>query len=226
MKMKNKLSAMIPGIILVLVGGAYLGNAFGMWDFSIFFDGWWTLFILIPCATNLIKYGANMFNIVGLTIGTFWLFSEWELINFEIVWKAVVPILVIAVGIKIIFQNSRDDAFSKTSSKDGSMPNLFAIFGGSSPNYSNLEFRGCNAYAIFGGVDINLRNAIINENCIINGYALFGGIDIMLPENVKVKTASTPIFGGISNAYMSSADEKAPTVYVRSTSIFGGVEIK
>lgn len=224
--MKNKFAAVLPGIILVLLGGGYLGNAFGLWDFNLFFDGWWTLFILIPCAINLMTYGANLFNVTGLAIGTFWLFSAWNIISFRIVWKAVVPIIIIAVGLKIIFQNSRNDSAYKNIKQDGSMPNLFAMFGGSSPNYNNLEFHGCNAYAIFGGVDINLRNAIINEDCIINGYALFGGVDILLPEKVKVKTSSTPIFGGVSNVYMSSVDANSPTVYVRSTSIFGGVEIK
>ncbi|MGB5823105.1 MAG: LiaF domain-containing protein [Proteocatella sp.] len=224
--MKNKFAAVLPGIILVLLGGGYLGNTFGLWKFNLFFDGWWTLFILIPCAINLITYGANMFNVIGLIIGTFWLFSAWDIISLRIVWKAVVPILIIAIGMKIIYQNSRNDFTYRNIKQDGSAPNLFAIFGGSNPNYNNLEFHGCNAYAIFGSVDINLRNAIISEDCIINCYALFGGVDILLPGKVKVRTSSTPIFGGVANKYMSPVDENSPTVYVRSTSIFGGVEIK
>lgn len=224
--MKNKMANILPGVILILIGAGYLGNVFGIWNFSVFFDGWWTLFILIPFATNLLSYGPSLFNIMGLGLGTLLLFSAWDLISFSLMAKGVFPLILIMAGINMLFKNSRDNIDPSKFKSMGKLPNYFAMFGGSEPNYNNLEFFGCNSFAAFGGVDINLRNAIIKENVIITNFAIFGGVEILLPPGVKVVTSSVPIFGGVSNSYMSLTDDNSPTVYIKSTSIFGGVDIK
>ena len=41
------------GILLIVVGILFLGRNMDWWDFSIFFDGWWTLFIIVPCFIGL-----------------------------------------------------------------------------------------------------------------------------------------------------------------------------
>ena len=101
-----------------------------------------------------------------------------------------------------------------------------ATFGGQNIDFSNEEFKGCNMTAVFGGIDCDLKNSIINDDIVINVSAIFGGVDIKVPSNVKVKVASTPIFGGVSNERKNPKDEKAKTIYVNATCIFGGVDIK
>ena len=80
--------------------------------------------------------------------------------------------------------------------------------------------------AIFGGVKLDLKNAIIDQDVVINASAIFGGIDIYVPKNVKVKTKSVPIFGGVNNKANISTDEKSHTIYINGTAVFGGIEIK
>ena len=41
------------GIVLIAVGVIIALHAFGVADISIFFDGWWTLFIIVPCTVGL-----------------------------------------------------------------------------------------------------------------------------------------------------------------------------
>ena len=48
-------------------------------------------------------------------------------------------------------------------------------------------FRGAELNAIFGGIDYDLRGAVIEPDCAIKATAIFGGIDIIVPENVKVR---------------------------------------
>ena len=45
----TKLSKILWGVVLILVGGIFALNAFGVTDVEVFFDGWWTLFIIVPC---------------------------------------------------------------------------------------------------------------------------------------------------------------------------------
>ena len=61
---------------------------------------------------------------------------------------------------------------------------------------------------------------------VINASSIFGGIDILAPSNVKVKTKSTSIFGGVENKSNTNGEENTHTIYVNGTAIFGGVEIK
>ena len=46
---------MIWGIIFIIIGLVLGVNALGIAKIDIFFDGWWTLFIIIPCLVGLFK---------------------------------------------------------------------------------------------------------------------------------------------------------------------------
>ena len=79
--------------------------------------------------------------------------------------------------------------------------------------------------AVFGGIDLDLTNAIINEDKVITVCAIFGGVDIIMPSNVNVEIRSISIFGGIDSKKTAKI-ENAPTVYIDGTCIFGGASIK
>ena len=57
------------GIVLIVVGLIIGGNALGITNINIFFDGWWTLFIIVPCFIGLFKEREKTGNIIGLLIG-------------------------------------------------------------------------------------------------------------------------------------------------------------
>ena len=73
---------------------------------------------------------------------------------------------------------------------------------------------------------LNLKEATINKDQIINVNAIFGGVDIIVPQNVNIKVKSTPIFGGTSNKVKTVFNENLPTIYINSVTMFGGVDIK
>lgn len=227
--MRSKITNFILGFIFIIIGVGLVGNAYGWWYFNIFFDGWWTLFIIIPCALSIIRHGFNVGSIIGLGIGVVFLLSAQDIFDFDNVWKLVLPAIFVAIGLSIIFKGSFNRQFYsevKILSEKGGMPEINAIFSGQTPNFNNMPFTGCNANAIFGGVELNLRNAIISEDCVINASAIFGGVDIYLPYNVNAKINCTPIFGGVDSKAVPCTDPNAPTVYINATCIFGGVDVK
>ena len=85
-------------------------------------------------------------------------------------------------------------------------------------------FEGAELTALFGGVECNLKNAVIEKDCVIRASAIFGGIDILVPDYVNVKVNSNCLFGGISNE--TAFHPNAPTIYITGTCMFGGMEIK
>ncbi len=47
--------------------------------FALFFKGWWTLIIIIPCVVSIIRRGAGSGRIIGLVIGVILLLGSWDL---------------------------------------------------------------------------------------------------------------------------------------------------
>ena len=79
---------------------------------------------------------------------------------------------------------------------------------------------------VFGEVTIDLRNAKINEDVVINTSSIFGGIDLFIPEDINVKVKSTSIFGGVDDKRKNRNNDSKYTIYINSTCLFGGVDIK
>lgn len=226
--MKLKPSNLIWGIIFILAGVGFAGNVLDLWDFNLFFNGWWTLFIIIPCIVSLIQNGFSTGNVIGLSIGVLLLLSMQGLFDFAIVGKLIVPIIFIMIGISIIFKNvlHKDGDHHINTKYQGGNSEHSAIFAGSSYRITGEKFMGTTMNAIFGGVELDLRDAIIDEDVVINATAVFGGIEISVPYNVKVKVSNIPVFGGVSNKVPTSRDLNAPTVFLNSTCMFGGIDVK
>lgn len=227
--MRKNVAQVGIGLFLILAGVLYIGRLFGLWDIGVFFDGWWTLFIIIPAILAMTNNGINFGNVIMLSIGALLLLDAQGILQDNIGFKLIFPVIIIAIGANIIFtrNNSYDSAvYDEVKKNNSNQENILAIFGGNEQNYTNKIFTGVSTCAIFGGVELDLRNAIIEKDCVIETCDIFGGTDISLPTNVKVRLNVTPIFGGVENNHISSPEGNAPTVYINSTCIFGGAEIK
>ena len=226
----KKLSKILWGIALILVGGIFALNAFGLTDIEVFFDGWWTLFIIVPCFIGIFNDQDKTGNIVGLFIGVFLLLCCQDVLSFGMLWKLVIPVVIVIIGAKLILTAIFGDKANKMlieSRQNGSnVKNGFAAFSGQDMNFDGEVFEGAELNAIFGGVKCDLRNAIIEKDCAITASAVFGGIDILIPDNVNVKITSNSIFGGVSEKKHRPYIEGAVTLYINANCIFGGVDIK
>ncbi|MFC4493495.1 DUF1707 domain-containing protein [Streptomyces ovatisporus] len=115
------------------------------------------------------------------------------------------------------------DAGSACGPKD----NLVAIFSGSSRKGRYRAPRKINAFACFGGIEIDLTEAVFEQqHLLINATAIFGGIDIRVPENVTLRQKGAGIFGGFDVRTAEADDPSAPVVLVQGAAIFGGVDAK
>lgn len=218
------------GIVLVAVGVLLALNALKLIDFNIFFDGWWTLIIIIPCFIGLISDNDKTGDLIGLCIGVFLLLCCLDILRFDLLFKLLLPIIIVIVGCKLIFGSFRSNKNHKVMedvvTSGGSVRNITATFSGQNVIYNPGEdFTGAEINAVFGGVKLDLRNAIVTKDCVIKCSAIFGGIDIFVPHNVNVKVNSTSIFGGISNKANNSSSNTA-TIYIEGSCLFGGADIK
>ena len=222
-----KVSNLLWGLVFIIIGTILGLNALEITNINIFFNGWWTLFIIVPSFIDLFKDEDVTGDIIGLVIGFALLFGCNDLINFELIWKLMLPVILVLIGLSFIFKDTINNKVKKEIKKlnKDKHDEYFATFGEQNINFSNEKFNGCNLNAIFGSVKCDLKEAIINEDAVINVSAIFGGVTILVPDNAKVKITSIPIFGGISDKRTTKKDGKN-TIYINATCLFGGVDIK
>lgn len=226
----NRMRNILWGLVFVAVGVIFGLNALEITDINLFFDGWWTLFIIIPCTIELFKTHGRLGNLIGVLIGVVLLLACQDLLDIEMIGKLIVPAVLVIIGIAFIFK----DAFSGQpmkkikelhKSKNGTNA-YFSTFSGQKVDFNGQVFTGADLTAVFGGVECDLRNAVINEDVVIDVNAIFGGVDIFVPDNVRVKIRSTSIFGGVSEKGNHDPAGQVPTIYVNAVCLFGGVDIK
>ena len=226
----KKIGNVLWGIVLIVIGLIIGGNSLGITNINIFFEGWWTLFIIIPCFIGLFKDNEKTGDIIGLLIGIALLLGCQNILDFDLIWKLAFPTILIIIGVSIIFKDTLGGEVSskikKLNEKRNGENSYCSTFAGQNVNFNGEKFTGADLTAVFGGVKCDLRNAIIEEDVVINASATFGGIEIYVPSNVKIKIKSMPIFGGVENKANTKVDENSYTIYINSTAIFGGVEIK
>lgn len=110
----KKLTGIIVGAVLITCGVLYFLNAFGLTDFDLSLNGWWTLFIIVPCLEGIIAGKDKIGSAIGLCVGILLLLAASDVLGYDVIWKITTPIIVIAIGIKIILKSLRvqknDDA--------------------------------------------------------------------------------------------------------------------
>lgn len=225
----KRVNQILWGVVLVAAGLLLGLNALDIVHVDVFFDGWWTLFILIPCGIGLLSGKDITGNLIGLAIGGALLLCCQDLLDFGTLWKLLLPALIIFFGAKMIFSSvfgSNAEAMKRIKANNGQVRYGTAVFSSEKMNFSGELFQGAEFNAVFGGVQCDLRNAVIDSDCAIQVSVIFGGVDIFVPSGINIKVSSNSIFGGVDNKAPNSHIEGAPTLYIKGTCLFGGVDIK
>jgi predicted membrane protein len=234
--MRNKVSNILWGIFIIAIGIGLAGNELFDWNFDVFFKGWWTLLIIIPCFISMIQTRFGVGSTIGFIIGVLLLVSCYVNLSFNIM-RLIVPAILIYIGLRIMLkslpkntinnsmhtegQNGQQGFYNST----GCRSEYCAVFS-SNKIHADGQFTGTSLNAVFGSVVLDLRDAVITNDVQINATAVFGGIDIFIPGGIRVKINNIPIFGGVSNKAEECLDAGAPVIYLNSTCMFGGIDIK
>jgi hypothetical protein len=104
---------------------------------------------------------------------------------------------------------------------------MIAIFGGVTRKGRWRVRKNTHALALFGGMDLDLRDAIFEGPVVeITGFWCFGGLDIKVPEGIEVQDRTAGIFGGTDVRDIGDPAPGAPTLVIKGVALFGGVSIK
>ncbi len=233
MTTKKVLVRLIFGLLFITIGVGYIGNLTGLWsNFTIFFPGWWTLFIIVPALCSFIYDGFRFYNSIMLLIGVALLFKTNDILflEYHTMWITLLSIVLVLIGLRIIFnpifKNNKFKSHnkSKTIFVSGSTCES-ASFTEKNIDFNGREFNGIKLEANFASISLDLRKAIINQDAQIEVEVNFSGVKIFLPDNVDLQIKSDTAFGGITNRHTNTPPQGSPTIYIYADCSFGGLEI-
>ncbi|WP_248517900.1 cell wall-active antibiotics response protein [Salinarchaeum laminariae] len=141
------------------------------------------------------------------------------------------PLFVVLFGVLLLIGRQRR-GHGRTATDANDELNAIALFGGADRRLTTDRFVGGEVIVAFGGAEIDLRDAEIDQPpATIEAVVLFGGAEIRVPEEWSVDLDVLPLFGGASDERSRPADdgtarrsEKSDLV-LTGVALFGGVEV-
>jgi hypothetical protein len=104
---------------------------------------------------------------------------------------------------------------------------MIAIFGGVTRTGRWRVRKKIQAFALFGGMDLDLRDAVFEAPVVeIAGFWCFGGLDMKVPEGLHVRDQTAGIFGGTDVRDIGDPVPGAPTLVIKGVALFGGVSVR
>jgi hypothetical protein len=216
-------SQLLLGALIVLVGVVLLADTTGLFDTAFLFDYIPSLFVLLGIYALVRSGFRNIFGpFVIITLA-----AVWQLTTLDIIEGADLidfwPVFIILFGLSLVLSQFRSPP-AKTGS---SHVTGFGIFGGSEKRVTTSKFTGANLTAIFGGAEIDLREAeIAQPPAHVSAIALFGGVEVTVPDEWNVDIDVLPIFGGASDERTrTERTHEEVDLVVTGFAAFGGVEV-
>ena len=245
----------IWGIVLVAAGVIFALNSLKITNIDIFFEGWWTLFIILPCAIGLVTSRDKGGNAAGLVIGVFLLLCARGILEYSMIWKLLLPAFVVAIGLKMFFGGlfgGRKKEKEWKNFNEEIEAELNAAFDDDDDDDDDDEpesetATGDSHYesTIFSFHRVNYDNRAFR---VAKLNVIFGGTQFDLRKaiiNEDCKISTNCIFGGVTilvpenvnvkvlgNGVFGGVSDKtthhkgAPTIYIHNNTIFGGITVK
>lgn len=226
---RQKAKKIIIGLILLALGIAWLGNAVDLWDFSVFFPGWWAALVMICFFVSVIGDGPNVINVLGMLIfGAVVLKSNGMIPDFVNLWLVAFALAVILFGGKLMvsaFRGSRRGSLHNENVSDGnSVPEGNSVsyaFASEILRFSGQTIHSCEYGVSFGSLTLDFSGAVFAEDASLSVSVNFGSAKILLPPGVKVSSQNRGMFASVQNH--SEGNVSIPCEF---DCTFGSIDVK
>lgn len=219
--MNRQFTRIVAGLGIIAVGVLALLNALNINGISEFAGMWWPMAIIFAGVLMFINNPRQfVWPLIVIGAGTLWQLRELDMLTFN-PWQLFWPIVIIAVGLSVLI--NRSHGFKNINKRD--TDDITAILSGSSTKSESKDYKGGKMSAVMGGIEIDLRDAVIKTEATVDVFAFWGGISLKVPEGWVVKSKITPVAGGVE-VKTKPAGKDAPVLYLTGDVIMGGVEIK
>jgi hypothetical protein len=135
---------------------------------------------------------------------------------------AIWPLLITAAGATLIVQAL------KPATKDVTREKAFraiALMAGNNRRIATPGFAGGEAVAVMGGCEIDLSEATLAPEAVIDVLAFWGGIELKVPRGWQIENRVLPLLGALTDN-TAGAPDGAPRLVLRGSVIMGAIEVK
>lgn len=224
----NPQGRMFFGAILLIFGALALVDNLNLFNLHDMFQFWPMIFILVG-ALKISKSSTASGYVIGagfMGLGALLTLHHMGIIYFRM--RDWWPLFLIGAGLLVIFKDRMGirpgSSQSNEAAQQESVCNIVAIMSGNKMQNSTQDFRGGEITAVMGGVELDLRNASIQSEAVLNVFAMWGGIALKVPADWSVVTQGMPILGGIEDKTVPPMLQGKRLV-IKGYAIMGGVEI-
>jgi hypothetical protein len=247
---------LIVGLLVIFVGVVFSLDQFGLAPAINYLRYWPLAIIAIGVVKMLqAREGGGAFAGILFTLAGVWLQAEeLDLIHIRL-WQ-IWPVALVLFGGYLVWQgltghSSRPSPAGATnappdvvappppttsSSRRGDRParitdtnstfSAVAIMAGVSRGNNSRTFRGADLIAVMGGCEIDLRQAAIHGEAVIDVFVMWGGIEIRVPEDWTVASQIMPLMAGVEDKTRPPLGATEHRLVLRGFALMGGVEIK
>ncbi len=234
----------IPAIVLIGLGVLFFLNNLHVVAVHDVIRYWPAIFIAVGIV-QLVDSAYPAGRIAGgafVTVGAFLLARNLGYLDIRIhdLW----PLILIGAGILMLLNRTvlwRDKLFAGMANNEHfrrwrerdytpGMLNEYAVFGGGKRKVNTFDFKGGHVDAVFGGFEIDLRDAIMDSDmAVLEANAVFGGIEIRIPITWSAVVQGVGVFGGYQDETTQPNQSLIPNpkrIIVKGAAVFGAVEVK
>ena len=213
------------GILLVAFGGGLLLDRAGVLDFGQIISTWWPLILIAIAAVQIVFRTAPLIgSLILLAVGLVFQAITLNLLPSNI-WNYLWPVALVAIGLWLVLARGWTGG-SQVRSED--QLSSFVAFGGANPRVVSDQFEGGSVTTVFGGSEIDLREAqMAAQGAALDVTALFGGVEIIVPAEWRVTLTGLPLFGGWDNKtkYAGEKGAEGPALKINCLAAFAGIEV-
>ncbi len=227
----------MAGAVLIIIGVVLLAGQLGVmlppWVIS-----WEMLLVSVGIYIGAKHNFRNPAWLIPTLIGGVFLIDDFypEVKIGSMLW----PALIIATGLFMIFKpkrhhgpwkqwknNCRLGVEEATGTED--TIESTSVFGGVKKNIMSKEFKGGEVVCFFGGCELNLTQADIQGNVVLEITQVFGGTKLIVPPHWDIKSEMTVVLGDIEDrrlANKETAVDPEKVLLLKGSTVLGGIDIR
>jgi len=223
MEYRRPSSQVLVGVLVVLVGVALLAETTGLYDTGPLLRYVPSLFVLVAAYAMVVSRFENLFGPLAVVVVA----GALQLVVLDVVEGATVwqfwPVLVVLFGLSVLLGRVR----SRAVDVEGSYLDALAVFGGVERRATSQAFRGATLTALFGGTELDLRDAaVVDPPARVSVTALFGGVEVIVPREWNVQLDVLPVLGGAEDERpRREREHDSVDLVVTGVAAFGGVSV-
>lgn len=216
---------LVLGLLIVIVGVLFTLDNMGL-AYAEDYLRYWPVGLIAIGLVKLWQAGkgrcGGFGGVIFVGIGTLLLLDSLDMVRISV--NEIWPMLLVFFGASMVWRGwygRRAIAADSAATVSG-----IAILGGVKRGNNSRAFRGGDLTAIMGGCEIDLRQAAIDGEAVIEVFAMWGGIEIRVPEDWTVNSRVVPLLGGMEDKTHPPQGATTHRLVLRGFAIMGGIEVK